>query len=208
MSSLKKTLDHLEIFNHGYETMTREIFDQKNEGSLAVFELADQPKRKPDLVTRSGDKYWFYKKGIVRTSENWSNGDEGSLVGRSYWKLEVAGLSEWYPGFEEWYDNNCSEKEMCGYSNWDNIFLLKKYFPQDLPEYPLGFEVPQLPFVMFNDFFLSDIRFRERTSKPSHTKTRDIHMNRHPNHIVAQYGMITIKLMQGCNFDDRYYELD
>lgn len=194
------TLEVLGIFDYGYETMTPEIFEKKNEGSIAVFELAEEPTEKPDFVSEhSGDKYWICKDGLYRSGFRWSNGDDARTIGQSFWRLDISGLDEWYPQFEEWANNNYeSEKQMCGYSRWDNMFLLKNYKPADLPEYDFGHQVDDLPFVMFKQFFLSGIKFTTRTICGESVRT--IHVYRHRNHDVYNHGMKILQLKEGRTF--------
>lgn len=207
LESNLKTLEVLEIIDFGFETMTPEIFNTKNEGSVAVFQLTKKPDSDPDLSFNTGDQYWVTEEGLYRLANRWSGDFDQSTIGQSYWAIAVQGLPEWYPGYEDWlmFGEEVSSVQVCGFSAWKNIFLLKNYFPGDLTQYPIDTVIPSLTFVMFKTMFTSGIEFVERKENSASDKMiRDIVMHSRRNHIVAKYGMKTLKLKPDSTFSTSF----
>ena len=86
------------------------------DNTVALFNEVDKPNRKPDFISLSGSKYWYYKKGLIRGADHW-----GNRIANCSWAIKLRNGRTAY-GYSAWSTNQFPE-EIYGYVNWEDFIL-------------------------------------------------------------------------------------
>lgn len=106
-------------FNIFQEGIAKE--DNFFDNTIALFEQVDKPKRKPDFISLSGSKYWYYKKGLIRGADHW-----GNRISNCNWAIKLKNGRTAY-GYSAWSTAQFKE-EIYGYVDWKDFILKPQLF--------------------------------------------------------------------------------
>ena len=70
----------------------------------AKWDYAETPKDEPDYVSDSFSKYWFFKNGVVRSSDHWMKYTNNCIWDISEELKFMSGMNDYNAGFAKWKD--------------------------------------------------------------------------------------------------------